>query len=48
MIQRMGGRGRRCAHLLYDIKEKRRTWKFEEEALDRTLWRISYERQNKQ
>jgi hypothetical protein len=34
----MGRRGRRCKQLLDDLKEKRRYWKLEEEALDRTLW----------
>jgi hypothetical protein len=38
-IQMMGRRGRRRKQLLGDIKERRRYWKFKQEALDRTLWR---------
>jgi hypothetical protein len=39
----MTGRGRRRRkQLLDDLKEKRRYWKFKEEALDRTLWRTRF------
>jgi hypothetical protein len=31
-------RGRRCEQLLDDLKEKRRYWNLNEEALDPTLW----------
>jgi len=34
----MGRRGRKCKQLLNDRKEKRRYWKFKEEAQDCTLW----------
>jgi hypothetical protein len=37
-IQVTGRRGRRHEQLLDDLKEKRVYWKFEVEALDRTLW----------
>jgi len=33
----MGRRGRKCKQLLNDRKEKRRYWKFKEEAQDCTL-----------
>ena len=33
-----GKRGRRRKQLLDNLKEKRRSWKFKGEALDRTLW----------
>jgi hypothetical protein len=36
-IEMTGRRGRRCKQLLDDLKEKRRYWKFKEEALDHTL-----------
>jgi hypothetical protein len=36
----MGRRGRRHKQMLDDFKEKTRYWKLQEEALDRTLWRI--------
>jgi hypothetical protein len=42
--ERMGRRGRRRKQLLDDLKEKRRYWKFKEEALDRTLWRTRFGR----
>jgi hypothetical protein len=34
-----GRRGKRRKQLLDDFKEKRRYWKLEEVALDRTVWR---------
>jgi hypothetical protein len=34
-----GSGGRRRKQLLDNLKEKRRYWKFKEEALDRTVWR---------
>ena len=40
----MGIRGRRPKQLLDDPKEKRRYWKWKEEALDLTLWRIRFGR----
>jgi hypothetical protein len=41
----MTGRwGRRRKQLLDELKEKRRYWKFKEEALDRTLWRSPFGR----
>jgi hypothetical protein len=43
-IEMTGRRGRRCKQLLDDIKEKRRYWKFKNEALDRTLWRTRFGR----
>jgi hypothetical protein len=43
-IEMTGRRGRRCKQLLDDLKEKRRYWKFKEEALDRTLWRSRFGR----
>jgi hypothetical protein len=42
MIEMTGRRGRRRKQLLDDLKEKRRYWKLEEEALDRTLWRTRF------
>jgi hypothetical protein len=42
-IEMTGGRGRRLKQLLDDLKEKRRYWKLQEEALDRTLWRTRFE-----
>ena len=38
-MEGMGRRGRRRKQLLNDFKENRRSWKFTDEALDRTLWR---------
>jgi hypothetical protein len=38
-IEMIVRRGRRCKQLLDDLKEKRRYWKLEEEALNRTMWR---------
>jgi len=35
-------RGRRRYQLLCDVKEIRAYWKFEEEALDPTLWRTRF------
>jgi len=40
----MGRPERRRKQLLDDLKEMRGYWKLEEEALDRTLWRIDYVR----
>jgi hypothetical protein len=37
-------RGRRRKQLLDDLKEKRRYWKWKEEALDRTQWRTRFGR----
>jgi len=42
-IEVMGRRGKRCKHLLDDLKEKRVYCKFKKEALDRTLWRTRSE-----
>jgi hypothetical protein len=42
-IEMTGGRGR-YKQLLDDLKEKKRYWKLEEEALDRTLWRARFGR----
>jgi hypothetical protein len=39
-----GRRGRICKQLLDDLKETRRCWKLQEEALDRTLWRTRFGR----
>jgi hypothetical protein len=39
-----GRRGRRRKQLLDDLKEKKRYWKLQEEALDRTLWRTRFGR----
>jgi hypothetical protein len=36
-VEVTGRRGRRRKQLLDDLKEKRGSWKFKEEALDRTL-----------
>jgi hypothetical protein len=41
-VQVMGRRGRKHKQLLDDLKEKRRSWKLKEEALDRTLWRTRF------
>jgi hypothetical protein len=43
-IEMTGRRGRRRKQLLDDLKEKRRYWKFKEEAPDRTLWRTRFGR----
>jgi len=40
----MGRGGRRRKQLLYRLKEKRRYWNLEEEALDRSLWRTGFGR----
>jgi hypothetical protein len=39
-----GRRGIMCKQLLDNLKEEIRYWKLKEEALDRTLWRIRFER----
>jgi hypothetical protein len=39
-----GRRERRRKALLDDLKEQRRYWKLEEEALDRVLWRTRFGR----
>jgi hypothetical protein len=39
-----GRRGTRRKQLLDDLKERRRHWKFKEEALDRTVYRIRFGR----
>jgi hypothetical protein len=44
MIEMNGRRGRRRKQLLDDLKEKKRYWKLEQEALDRTLWRTHFGR----
>jgi hypothetical protein len=41
-IEMTGRRGRRHKQLLDDLKEKRRCWKFKEEALDCTVWRTRF------
>jgi hypothetical protein len=43
-IEMTGRRGRRRKQLLDDLKEKRRYWKFKEEALDYTIWRTHFGR----
>jgi hypothetical protein len=43
-IEMMGRQGRRRKQLLDDLKEKRRYWKLEEEALDCILWRTRFGR----
>lgn len=43
-VEGTGRRGRRRKRLLGDIKETRRYWKLEEQALHITLWRISFGR----
>jgi hypothetical protein len=43
-IKMTGKRGRRRKQLLDGLKEKRRYWKLNEEALDRTLWRSRFGR----
>jgi hypothetical protein len=40
----MGRRGRRRKQLLDDLKETKRYWKLEEDALDRTLWTTRFRR----
>jgi hypothetical protein len=42
--KRLSGRGTRFKQELDDLKEKRRHWKLEEEALDRTVWRTLFRR----
>jgi hypothetical protein len=37
-----GRRGRRRNQLLDDVKETRRRWKLQEEALDRSVWKTYY------
>jgi len=41
-IEVTGRQGRRRKQLLDELKENRGYWKFEEEALDRTLWRTRF------
>jgi hypothetical protein len=43
-IEMTARRGRRCKQLLDNFKEKRRYWKLNEHALDRTLWRTRFGR----
>ena len=43
-IEVTGRRGRRCEHLLDDLKETRSYWKLKEEQLDRTVWRTRFGR----
>jgi hypothetical protein len=43
-IEMKGRRGRRRKQLLDYVKEKRRYWKLNEEALDRALWRTRFGR----
>jgi hypothetical protein len=43
-IEMIGRWGRRCKQLLDNLKEKRRYWKSEEEALDPTMWRTCFGR----
>jgi hypothetical protein len=40
IVQKVGRQHSRLARkqLLYDLKEKRRSWNLKEEALDRTVW----------
>ena len=40
----MGIRGRRCKHLLGDVKEVRGYRKLKEEAVDRTQWQTRFVR----
>jgi len=40
----MGRGGERRKLLLNDLKEKRVYWKMDEEALDRSVWRIGFGR----
>ena len=42
-IEVTGRLGRRRVKLLDCLKEKREYWKWREEALDRTLWRVHLE-----
>jgi hypothetical protein len=44
MIEVTERQGRRSRRLLDDCEEKRGYWKFKEEALDRTVWRICFGR----
>jgi len=39
-----GRRGRKCKQILDDLKKQRSYCKLKEEAQDRTLWRIRFER----
>jgi hypothetical protein len=43
-LKGLRGRGRRFKQVLDDLKEKRRHWKLEEEALDRIVWRTRFRR----
>jgi hypothetical protein len=43
-VARMGRRGRRRKHLLDDLKEKRRCWNWQEDVLDRTVWKAGFGR----
>jgi hypothetical protein len=43
-IEIIGRRGRRRKQLVDDLKEKKRYWEMEEEALDRTTWRTRFGR----
>jgi hypothetical protein len=42
-IEVRGRRGRRCKHLLDDLKEKREYWKLKEDAIGHTLWELALE-----
>jgi hypothetical protein len=42
-IKVTGRQGRRRKQLLDDLKEMRRYWKLQKEALDDTLWRTRFE-----
>jgi hypothetical protein len=42
MIDVTGRRGRRRKQLLNDLKKKRKSWKWKDEALDRTVWRTGF------
>ena len=44
MIEGKRRRGRRCRHILEDLKEKRGYWKLKEETLDRTLCELVWKR----
>jgi hypothetical protein len=43
-IRVKGRRGTRSKQLLVELKEKRSYCKLKEDALDRTLWRVRFER----
>ena len=45
-IEVTGRRERRRKQLLNDLKEKKGYWKLKEEALDRTVWRTCFGREN--